>query len=327
MIFVDNAIGPIVNGNPGSKEDYLMSKMNNITIWGESPARDCLTANACFKDPSGAGCIDRQAFWAPYFTEGSKVPMPTMASELPLHTNDAVGNWGGDSLITNINFNGFNSLYTYCGNQQTIFNLNEDAPDYSARAKFVNVVFNNVHQDTLAFMYSPPEAWANPDDCGNWPCSGPNNTYWSFSGVTYTGSITPTIAKGASAFQILPLNSQAVSTYPNCKSVLLWNAYFCQDSDVGILLFESMDSDNMMRTITPITISNNKITSISTVNTMMDHVWDGFYTGQLRQSRWPSIVTLNSPLAGYTISYSGTPPNNQRFKLITDSAYGMIVTI
>ena len=58
----------------------------------------------------------------------------------------------------------------------------------------------------------------------------------------------------------------------------------------------------------------------------MDHVWDGFYTGQLRLSRWPAIIQVGYE-AEQLIQYTGTPPNNQRFHLITDSNYGTIVTI
>lgn len=44
----------------------------------------------------------------------------------------------------------------------------------------------------------------------------------------------------------------------------------------------------------------------------MDHVWDGFYTGHLRLQKFSSIVDLSFD---YNIRYSGTPPNNQEFRL------------
>ena len=43
----------------------------------------------------------------------------------------------------------------------------------------------------------------------------------------------------------------------------------------------------------------------------MDHVWDGFYTGQKRRSRFPSIVRSGDVV---TIGYTGTPPERQLFK-------------
>ena len=59
----------------------------------------------------------------------------------------------------------------------------------------------------------------------------------------------------------------------------------------------------------------------------MDHIWDGFYTGQIRLSRWPALIQVGSQGETYTVQYSGTPPQNQRFKLITDSIYGIQVDI
>lgn len=44
----------------------------------------------------------------------------------------------------------------------------------------------------------------------------------------------------------------------------------------------------------------------------MDHVWDGFYTGHLRLQKFTSIVDL---AYDYNLYYSGTPPNNQEFRL------------
>lgn len=44
----------------------------------------------------------------------------------------------------------------------------------------------------------------------------------------------------------------------------------------------------------------------------MDHVWDGFYTGQIRASRFPGILSTN---VDYTLDMSGTPPKKMRFKL------------
>ena len=49
----------------------------------------------------------------------------------------------------------------------------------------------------------------------------------------------------------------------------------------------------------------------------MDHVWDGFYTGQIRLQRFPGLVW--SPAKSvYDIVFTGSPPLNLRFKLISD---------
>jgi len=56
------------------------------------------------------------------------------------------------------------------------------------------------------------------------------------------------------------------------------NAYMCQHKPLGILHFESKDTDKMDRSVQPVytklqgTEMNNKL------NSEMDHGWDGFYT-------------------------------------------------
>jgi len=44
----------------------------------------------------------------------------------------------------------------------------------------------------------------------------------------------------------------------------------------------------------------------------MDHVWDGFYTGQVRLSRFPAQIATGGE---YTLRMTGTPPGNMRYVL------------
>ena len=46
-----------------------------------------------------------------------------------------------------------------------------------------------------------------------------------------------------------------------------------------MLTFESLDDDRMDRSIQPIFIISEELGFNNTLNSMMDHVWDGFYTG------------------------------------------------
>jgi len=45
----------------------------------------------------------------------------------------------------------------------------------------------------------------------------------------------------------------------------------------------------------------------------MDHGWDGFYTSQKREQRFPSLVDLREH--GYNVTYTGTPASKQEFRL------------
>jgi len=53
---------------------------------------------------------------------------------------------------------------------------------------------------------------------------------------------------------------------------------------------------------------NNKL------NSYMDHMWDGFYTGQVRLSRFPSILEASAGSV-YEITMTGTPPKKMKFNL------------
>lgn len=70
--------------------------------------------------------------------------------------------------------------------------LNEHAADYIPRAKFLNTRFENSDLDSFAYLFSPPSSWANLDDCGDFPCTAPNNALLQFEKSTFAGTIRPT---------------------------------------------------------------------------------------------------------------------------------------
>ena len=72
-----------------------------------------------------------------------------------------------------------------------------------------------------------------------------------------------------------------------------------------MLVFESLDDDKFDRSIQPIFIVNEQLGFNNTLNSMMDHVWDGFYTGQIRLSRFPIQIETDHH---YLIDMAGTPP-------------------
>ena len=90
-----------------------------------------------------------------------------------------------------------------------------------------------------------------------------------------------------------------------------------------MLIFESLDVDRYNRTFSPIIIRNNATNFTNTLNEFMDHLWDGFYSAELRLSRFPSVIEANN---NYEVIYTGTPPQSQRFKLIGEYG-GSIIQI
>ena len=53
----------------------------------------------------------------------------------------------------------------------------------------------------------------------------------------------------------------------------------------GLLTLTGRLSD---RSVQPVIITNDATGYSNKLNSMMDHVWDGFYTGQKRLSRFPA---------------------------------------
>ena len=52
----------------------------------------------------------------------------------------------------------------------------------------------------------------------------------------------------------------------------------------------------------------------------MDHIWDTFYTGQKRMSRYPIALQTGED---YRIEFAGTPPKKVKFRL--DASVGDIM--
>jgi len=91
-----------------------------------------------------------------------------------------------------------------------------------------------------------------------------------------------------------------------------------------VLEFESLDGDKEKRSVQPVVITNNDGYN-NVLNAFMDHDWDGFYTSQRRLSRFPAQVKTGK---AYTVTYTGTPPQNMRYVLRADSgAPGITVKI
>lgn len=91
-----------------------------------------------------------------------------------------------------------------------------------------------------------------------------------------------------------------------------------------MLLFESLDSDTMDRTIQPVSITGDDSTFSNDLNSFMDHSWSNFYAGQKRLSRFPSQIQTGKD---YTVSFTGTPAKSFRFTLDSVASEGVKIKI
>jgi len=111
------------------------------------------------------------------------------------------------------------------------------------------------------------------------------------------------------------LGGRTGSAVQNCEFRKEWQGYHCRNRQLAYLIFESLDADRLDRSIQPIFILNETSGFNNTLNSMMDHVWDGFYTGQVHESRFPTLITTDRD---YRIEITGTPPERMRFQLYAE---------
>lgn len=193
--------------------------------------------------------------------------------------------------------------------------------------EFTDCEFINVEEGAMAYFEAPDDSWANLSDCGDFPCSGPLNTFLYLNDATFSGDTTPTVT--FSDQYLLP-NNPGFSPYVDggCIYTELMNGYVCSAvaTDLGMLIFESLDDDSWDRSLQPIYMEMDGTDQNNVVNAFMDKVWDTFYTGQVRMSRFPVVV--DPGMTDYQMTLSGSPPKNQRYMLRSpiDEA-GMIIRI
>lgn len=81
-----------------------------------------------------------------------------------------------------------------------------------------------------------------------------------------------------------------------------------------MLVFESEDIDKWDRSMQPIYVAKQGTSMNNKLNSYMDHMWDGFYTGQVRLSRFPTVIEA-SPGSVYDLTFTGTPAKKMKFVL------------
>jgi hypothetical protein len=206
FVMIDNHFGTAaLIGMEGEKMEIVVE---NSKFYGESPARDCDSKDQCKQGSTGdAVCVDRNAMMLSLFLTGAKDPMPTSSSAVPVSKVKTDSSWGGI-----INYNGnsyfnYQDTTTFCGNKQKLFALNKKASDYQPMVNFEGNSFQNVAWDNIAMIFSPPQQWANEDDCGNFPCTAPNNVLLKFTRSRLDTLLFSLIR--SDSFQIISKNTEA----------------------------------------------------------------------------------------------------------------------
>jgi hypothetical protein len=130
----------------------------------------------------------------------------------------------------------------------------------------------------MTFFFNPPESWANLADCGDYPCTGPKNTIFSFKNIKWTGSPGAEQANALNDFSLIPWVKGYTDKFPDCTKMDSINGHICTNNDIGILVWESQDPDSIDRSIQPVYINYNEDETIQNkLNSYMDHNCDSFY--------------------------------------------------
>lgn len=145
--------------------------------------------------------------------------------------------------------------------------------------EFYDCEFVDVEEGALAYLEEPTDGWANLSDCGDFPCTGPLNTFLYLEDATFSGDVTPTIT--LSGQYILPNNPGFSPFFDGCVFQETMNSYICSSvmEEFGMLIFESLDDDSWDRSLQPIYMVQDGTEENNILNSFMDKVWDGFYTG------------------------------------------------
>ena len=264
---LDNVKGLSLNTG-GQENDEVSITLTDSFFHGEILNEDCVPGADCF-------CEDKFAFMSFANNNALKALMPTTSSALPIYKSHGEGNWGGTIKVEKCTFKNFMGL-SRCGATHRAMGRLVSGSDKIPPHFFNNIKFIDTDDKGFVFLDKPSPGWANVKDCGNFPCTAPNNLIFSFKSTTYKGSMP---AFAYRDFTLVPDDETVGGTYPGCSHMREGQAYACRTNNIGMLMFENLDDDAWDRAIQPIYIVNEKTGFNNTINAMMDHIWDTFYTG------------------------------------------------
>jgi hypothetical protein len=168
VVVVDNWYG--ISTQPSSYQVNQASILNSV-IYGDTESPDSI-------------CKNKYGLLLPTmaFTSGKKHIVKR--SELPWHKIKTEPSFFSTFSTNNITFDGFSSTQSKCGGDLYAIRNNEITPDMGPLYIMNNTNFVNVCDNCVAFLEGPDPSWANGDDCGDFPCSFPNNVFLKFQNAT-----------------------------------------------------------------------------------------------------------------------------------------------
>jgi parallel beta-helix repeat protein len=297
--------------NAGGDHASTSIQVTNVTLFG----------NTDLIQDDNDEWIDVYGIWLSSSTKEYK-NYPEFSYNLSYESIRSEGNLYANPIYSNIQFKNWNALATTCetGNAtQRVLYLNPTNPDYCPFHTFENPTFENVHTDALLYLSDPDSSWVSPNLCSSFAWTGPHNTAIKLNNAIGSGSPIPNISSidTGATFKIIPNNVGVVEYIPLWTKYTQWNAYLCTNTQVALLKFESKDTDAYDRLLSPINILDTQTSFNNTLNSFMNHNWDGSSGTIKRLSRFSALIETNKE---YEIFYASTPPNNQDFMLEASSS-------
>lgn len=168
------------------------SIIRNCKFYAEFPASpDCPSDNQCMKITKSGLLVSVHSVAS--HPEGNMEFHAIKEMHLPLSSMIKDSSWSGATNYNNIDFYGFKAK-TEDGEKQVLIKLNGKASDYIQMQEFENLRFHDCEVGAMTWFFDPPDSWANPADCGDFPCTGPKNTVMHFKGTEWIGEDAGTVA-------------------------------------------------------------------------------------------------------------------------------------
>jgi hypothetical protein len=80
------------------------------------------------------------------------------------------------------------------------------------------MIFEDCSPDAMTEFFEPPTKWANLADCGDFPCTGPKNTIFSFKNTQWTATGENSVPAGVlSDFNLVPDVVGYTEHFPSCE--------------------------------------------------------------------------------------------------------------
>ena len=266
VTLIDNLYGISLQLSPqsGNTEAFI----HNSHIYGNT-----LSGNSVCHDKIGVHLSSGQS--------GGKSHTPS-APQLPWHKVKSYPPREQTLTVSGSNFHNFDGPFTCGANTFHTFAFanNEAASDNGALNYVQDSTFTNVCSSCVAHIADPDPGWIAIDNCGDFACTYPMNTYLKLTNINEAGSITPGLGISTGSKHVIPNNPGVANSFAGISALDTdMNVHLNTGDNVAVLVFESLDSDKEDRTVAPIIMTDDASTYSNTLNAFQDHVWDGFYTG------------------------------------------------